>query len=90
MEELIHSPNLHSGKLYYPLEIFSFIPVVKNVVIPLLPKDSHAHMNLDSPARGKRFDYAFEAAIKRTRYEFDKTVAGLSSDLEALFTDLSH
>jgi hypothetical protein len=45
-------------------------------------------MQLDSPARGKRFDYAFEAAAKRTRYEFDKTVAGLSSRQEVLFTDL--
>ena len=89
MDKLIHSPDLHSGKLYYPLEILSFIPVVKNFVIPFLPKDSHAHMNLDSPASGKRFDYAFEAAVKRTRYEFDKTVAGLSPGLESLFTDLS-
>jgi hypothetical protein len=89
MDELVHNPDLHTGKLYYPLEILSFVPVVKNVVIPLLPKDSHAHMNLDSPTRGKRFVYAFEAAVKRTCYEFDKTVAGLSSELEALFTDLS-
>jgi hypothetical protein len=89
IDELIHNPDLHSGKLYYPLEIFSFVPVVKNIVIPLLPKDSHAHMNLDSPTRGKRFAYAFEAAVKRTKREFDKTVAGLSPDFEALFTDLS-
>jgi hypothetical protein len=46
-------------------------------------------MHLDSPARGQRFAYAFEAALKRTRHEFDKTVAGLSSGQEALFTDLS-
>jgi hypothetical protein len=88
MDELVRSPKLHSGRLYYPWEIFAFIPVIKRFVIPLLPKDSHAHMQLDSPARGKRFAYAFEAAAKRTRYEFDKTVAGLSSRQEALFTDL--
>lgn len=87
MDELVHSPKLHSGKIYLPWEIFAFIPVVKRLVIPLLPKDSHAHMNLDSPARGGRFAYAFEAAVKRTRYEFDKTVAGLSPGLEALFAD---
>jgi len=89
IDELVYSPNLHSGKLYYPLGVFAFIPVVKRIVIPLLPEDSHAHMHLDSPARGERFNYAFEAAIKRTQYEFDKTVAGLSSSQEALFTDLS-
>jgi hypothetical protein len=89
IDELIHCSDIYSGKLYYPLEILSFIPVVKNVVMPLLPKDSHAHMNLDSPERGPRFAYAFEAAVKRTQHEFEKTVAGLSPGPDALFTDLS-
>ena len=89
MDELVHNPDIRSGKLYYPLEVLAFIPVVKRLVIPFLPKDSHAHMHLDSPARGERFAYALEAAVKRTQYEFDKTVAGLSSGQEALFTDLS-
>jgi hypothetical protein len=87
MEELVHSPDLRSGKLYYPWEVLAFIPGIKRFVIPLLPKDSHAHMHIDSPARGKRFAYAFEAAVKRTRHEFDKTVTGLLSGQEALFTD---
>ena len=89
MEELVHSPDLHSGKLYYPWEVLAFIPGIKQLVIPLLPEDSHAHMHLDSPARGQRFAYAFEAAVKRTRYEFDTTVAGISSGLEELFTGLA-
>ena len=88
MDELVRSPDLHSGKLYYPWEVLAFLPGIKHFVIPLIPKDSHAHMHLDSPARGERFAYAFEAAVKRTRFEFDKTVAGLSSGQEALFTDL--
>ena len=89
IDELIHSPNLHSGKLYYPLEVFSFIPFLKRFVMPLLPRDSHAWMNLDSPERGMRFEYAFEAALKRTQHEFDQTVAGLSSSQITLFTELS-
>ena len=88
MDELIHSPDLRSGVLYYPWEVLAFIPIVRHLVLPFLPKNSHAHMHLDSSARGERFAYAFEAAVKRTRYEFDKTVAGLSSHLVALFTDL--
>ena len=80
VEELIQSPELHSGKLYYPLELLSFIPLVKKIVIPLLPKDSHAHMNLDSPERGVRFAYTFEAAVKRTRIELDATAANLEDD----------
>ena len=89
MDELVHSPDLHSGKVYYPWEILAFIPLLKRFVIPFMPEDSHAHMHLDSPARGERFTYAFEAAVNRTRLEFDKTVADLSSDRGALFTDLS-
>jgi len=89
VDELVHSPDLRSGKLYYPLEVLSFVPILKRFVIPLLPKDSHAHMHLDSSKRGERFEYAFEAAVKRTQYEFDKTVAGLSPVIEALFTEIA-
>jgi hypothetical protein len=89
VEELVDSPKLHSGKLYYPFEALSFVPLLKRFVIPLLPRDSHAWMNIDSPERGIRFEYALEASIKRTRYEFDRTVAGLSSVQVALFTGSS-
>lgn len=88
MDELLRNPRLRSGKLYYPWELLAFIPGINSLVIPLLPADAHAHMHLDSPARGQRFAYAFEAAVKRTRHEFDSTVAGLSSKEEALFTNL--
>lgn len=85
MDELIRNPELHSGKLYYPLGVLSFVPFVKRLVIPLLPADSHAHMQLDSPARGERFAYAFEAAVKRTQYEFETTVAKLSISQKTIF-----
>ncbi len=85
MDELLCSPDLHSGKLYYPLGVLSFIPFVKRFLIPLLPADSHAHMQLDSPASGERFAYAFEAAMKRTQYEFEIIVANLSTNQRAMF-----
>jgi hypothetical protein len=85
MDELLHSPYLHSGKLYYPLGVLSFVPFVKRFVIPLLPADSHAHMQLDSPACGERFAYAFEAAMKRTRQEYKKTIETLSTRQRNLF-----
>ena len=85
VEELLNSPNLHSGKLYYPLEAFSFVPFLKRFVMPLLPKDSHAHMNLDSPKRGTRFAYAFEAAVVRTGVEFENTKAKLEARQQAVF-----
>ncbi len=36
-----------------------------------MPEDSHAHMHLDSSERGVRFEYAFEAAVKRTILELE-------------------
>jgi len=85
--DLIDSPALRSGKLYYPLEALTFIPALKKFVVPLLPRDSHAWMNIDSAERGPLFNYAFEAAVKRTRYEFDLTKRGFSSNSLALFQD---
>jgi hypothetical protein len=79
-EDLIDSRALRSGKLYFPLEIFSFIKPLKPLVMPLLPRDSHAWMNLDAPEQGSHFPFAFEAAVKRTRLEFEKTTTGLAGD----------
>jgi hypothetical protein len=70
-ERILTNPHFRSGKLYYPLELLSFIPWIKELVIPLLPRDSHAWMNLDSPARGEKFAYAFSAAVKRTVIELE-------------------
>lgn len=89
VDELVRSPDLCTGKLYLPWEVLAFLPGIKRFVIPLLPADSHAHMHLDSPARGERFTYAFEAAVKRTRYELDQTMKDLPSGQEALFKDLA-
>ena len=85
VKELLNSPDLHSGKLYYPLEALYFVPFLKHFILPLLPKDSHAHMNLDSPKQGKRFAFAFEAAVKRTILEFNNTVLNLPANQKMLF-----
>jgi hypothetical protein len=85
--DLMDSPALRSGKLYYPLEVLSFVPGVKKLVIPLLPRDSHAWMNLDSPGRGPLFEYAFQAAFKRTRREFELATRGLTAELHERFAD---
>ncbi len=85
---LIDHRELCSGKIYLPLEVFSFVKYLKPLVMPLLPRDSHAWMNLDSPEQGPNFSFAFHAAVKRTKLEFEKTIAGLSSELVAVFVDL--
>jgi hypothetical protein len=44
-------------------------------------------MNLDSPEQGFKFEYAMQAAIKRTRIEYGKTLAGLPGELISLFVN---
>ncbi|MGZ9235487.1 MAG: hypothetical protein ACXW4E_08180 [Anaerolineales bacterium] len=82
----INSPALRSGKVYL-LEILTFIPLLRTRVMPLLPRDAHGWMNLDSPERGPNFKYAFQAAVKRTKIEFERTTKDLQQDLVALLVD---
>lgn len=84
---VIDSDALRSGKIYYPLEVFSFIKILKPLVLPLLPRDSHAWMNIDSPAQGFKFAYVMQASIKRTAIEYEKTVKELREDRVHLFVD---
>ena len=84
--ELINSQALRSGKVYW-LEILTFIPPLKPLVMSILPRDSHGWMNLDAPDRGPNFKYAFQAAVKRTTIEFKKTRKDLPEDLARLFVD---
>jgi hypothetical protein len=84
---LINSPDLHSGKVYYPFELLYFVKGLRQHVLPFIPRDSHAWMNLDSPEQGFKFDYAIQAAIKRTVIEFEKTAEGFSEEMCKLFLD---
>jgi hypothetical protein len=85
--DLLDSRALRSGKLYLPLELLSFVRFLKPLVMPLLPRDSHAWMNLDTPAQGPNFEFAFQAAVERTRIEFQKTVERLTAELVTRFVD---
>lgn len=81
---LIKSPRLCSGKLYYPLEVLSFLPPFQPLVLPLLPRDSHAWMNKDDPSRPD-FAYALAAAIRRTTWEWQRLTQMLSrSEIEKI------
>ena len=59
---------------------------LRQFALSFLPRDSHAHMNLDSAERGVRFEYAFHAAVKRTVLEFEQVKAGLSAAELSAFT----
>jgi hypothetical protein len=84
--ELINAPTLRSGKVYW-LEALTLIRPLKRLVTGLLPRDAHGWMNIDSPERGPSFKYAFQAALKRTKIEFEKTTKDLPGDLFVLFVD---
>ncbi|MEP7134790.1 MAG: hypothetical protein ABI904_07630 [Chloroflexota bacterium] len=84
---LIQHPDLRSGKVYYPFELLYFMRKTRAFSLRYLPKDSHAWMNLDSPEQGFKFDYAMQAAIKRTVIEYEKTTLGFSNEMCKLFLD---
>jgi hypothetical protein len=84
--DVIHSNALRSGKVYV-LELLTLIPPLKPLVMPILPRDAHGWMNLDSPEQGPNFKYAFQAAVKRTKIEFGKTTRDLPDRSLGLFVD---
>lgn len=87
-EDLIHTRALRSGRIYLPLEALYLIRPLRGLILRILPRDSHAWMNLDSPEQGPNFLYAFQAAIKRTRLEFNKTASALPQNLLKLFVNM--
>jgi hypothetical protein len=84
---LIQSPDLRSGKVYLPFDALYFFRKTRALSLRLLPRDSHAWMNLDTPGQGFKFNYAMQAAIKRTVIEFEKTTTGFSEEMCRLFLD---
>lgn len=88
LADVITDPRLCSGRLYYPLEVLSFLPVLLPLVLPFLPRDSHAWMNKDDPSR-PGFDFAYTAAVKRTALEFQSLRQRLSPAQFVLFTNQS-
>jgi hypothetical protein len=85
LESCLSDPRLHSGRLYYPLEILAFAPPFLPLVAPLLPADSHTHMNKDDPSRPD-FDYARSAATQRTRVEWLILAEALTDAEKTAFT----
>ena len=86
--DLIESPKIHSGKIYFPMDVLYFVPFLRKVSLALLPHDSHGRMNLDSPKQGPRFAYARAAAVKRTQQEFEILEKILTPEMFAKFADL--
>lgn len=75
---LLRHPRLFTGRIYLPLEALCLFPALRRFVKPLLPRDSHAWVNLDGPETGSLFPYTLEAAVQRTVAEFDCTLSAIS------------
>jgi hypothetical protein len=83
--EALTDPRLYSGRLYYPLEALCFIPALQPVVLPWIPRDSHAWMHKDDPSRPD-FAYAYSAAVKRSALEFQNIIQLLPASQVIVFT----
>ena len=77
---LLKHPRLRSGNVYYPAEALSLFPALRGFLKTIVPRDSHAWMNLDDPSTGPLFAYSIEAAVQRTVAEFDRTLAALGEE----------
>ena len=86
-KDLLQSPSLHSGKVFFPLDYLYFVPGMKDFALKHLPHNSHGRMNLDSPAQGEKFPYARAAAIKRSVHEFELLKKLLTPEMFARFVD---
>jgi hypothetical protein len=77
---ILRDPRLMSGRVYLPLEALTLFAALRPLLKPLLPRDSHAWMNLDSPETGPLFPYSIEAAVQRTVAEFERTLAVIGEE----------
>ena len=76
--QVLQHQELASGTFILWRDLFYFIPGIGALLKKLyLPADSHEAMHLDSPQRNPYFDYAFQAAIQRTQYEYTRLVTAL-------------
>ncbi len=79
--EILDSPDLFAARVYYPLEALTYFKSLRPLLRRLLPPDSHANMNLDSPERGPLFPDALAAAEARTAIEFESLLAEMRMGL---------
>ena len=76
---LLRHPRLESGHIYWADVLYMFHSL-RPLARRWAPANSHVHMNLDNPERGPLFPYSIEAAVQRTRAEFDRTLAAIGEE----------
>ena len=76
---LLKHPDLISGHIYWQ-DVLYLAPALRPWLRRHAPANSHARMNLDSPAMGPLFPYSIEAAVQRTVAEFNRTLAAIGEE----------
>jgi len=89
LTELLNDPRLISGKSYNPWGLITILPWIGPIFAPLLPADSHARLNKDSPSRNKYFPLAYKAAVYRTIFEYNELIGQLTETERELFTGIA-
>lgn len=79
-KRIMDHPELRSGINYGLTDLLALLPILGKFVKPLMPADSHAKMNLDSPQSGFHFGYAYYAALKRTEALFENLIIELENN----------
>jgi len=75
--KIMNHPDLKSGKIYGIIEFVAMLPGLSEIITPMMPHDSHAQMNLDSPKSGHMFPFAYWAALKRTKDIYNQLIVEL-------------
>jgi len=81
--DILTHPKLASGKNYGVIEMIAMLPGISLLVKPLMPPDSHTHMNLDSPSAGLEFNYTYWAALKATSAVYENVMVRIHSELKS-------
>jgi hypothetical protein len=75
---LLSHPELRTGVTILLRDFIYYLPVLGPIAHRIfIPPGSHQEMNLDSPARGWKFRYAFVAAYQRTCAEYRRAEEAL-------------
>lgn len=76
--KIMDHPDLTSGKNYGIIEFLALIPIISRWIKPIMPEDSHAQMNLDSPNSGNLFNYAYAAALRHTKHLHEAVICEIT------------
>lgn len=80
-KKLLTHPDLFTGDFVFWRDIIYYIPIINSFARKIyVPKYSHEAINLDSPSKGIKFEYALIAAQQRTYFEYSCVINSLAKE----------